>query len=140
MELSYFCNKINLPDEKETEKILGSLYDCWCALESYAKTFDSVRTEWRFYTKKAGWCKRLLLGKEERNLVFLYPNLEYFTAVIVFSQREVLRIYNMELPEEVIDNILSAKEYQEGRSFSYIVRSQQDFLVLKQLLEVKIKY
>ena len=110
-------------------------------MKLYIEKHGLIREEWKFYSQKAGWCKKILLlsEKEERNIIFLYPNIDCFTCVLVFGEKAVEVAEKSDLPKNIIDSILSAKQYREGRSFNVEIRTQQDFEVLKKLIDIKIQ-
>ena len=140
MTLGFFCDKYMLPSENEVSGILGKSAVMWNEVKQYMEKFGLVKEEWKIYSQKAGWCKKLLLisGKEERNIIFLYPNIEYFTGVLVFGEKAVSVAVNSELPENILDSILNARAYREGRSFNIEIRESQDFEILKKLIDIKI--
>ncbi len=141
MSLSLFCDKYSLPSEQEVTEALGVTAGFWMDLKQYIESHGVVKEEWKIYTQKAGWCKKLLLvsGKEERNLIFLYPNAKYFTGVLVFGDRAVEAARDSGLPFDIINNILQAKAYREGRSFQIEVRDKQDFINLIRLIDIKLQ-
>jgi hypothetical protein len=140
MTLGFFGDKYMLPSENEVSGILGKSAVMWNEVKQYIEKFGLVREEWKIYSQKAGWCKKLLLisGKEERNIIFLYPNIEYFTGVLVFGEKAVSVAVNSELPENILDSILNARAYREGRSLNIEIRESQDFEILKKLIDIKI--
>ncbi len=140
MTLGFFGDKYMLPSENEVSGILGKSAVMWNEVKQYIEKFGLVREEWKIYSQKAGWCKKLLLisGKEERNIIFIYPNIEYFTGVLVFGEKAVSVAVNSELPENILDSILNARAYREGRSLNIEIRESQDFEILKKLIDIKI--
>jgi hypothetical protein len=141
MALGFFCNKYILPSEDEVTGVLGETAVLWKKLRSSLEQYGSVKEEWKIYSQKAGWCKKLLLvsGKEERNIIFLYPNEEYFTGVLVFGEYAVKAAEDSEVPADILNKILEAKPYKEGRSFNIEVRDTGDFDILNKLITIKIQ-
>lgn len=141
MSLSYFCDKYTLPSENEVSEVLEEAVAMWNDVKLYIEKYGLVKEEWKIYSQKVGWCKKILLvsGKEERNIIFLYPNLNYFTCVLVFGEKAVFIAENSELPQNIVDSILSAKHYREGRSFNVEIRIPQDLDILKKLIDIKIQ-
>ena len=129
-----------MPSEYEVAETLGNTAVMWNEVKRYIEEYGTVAEEWRFYTKKAGWCKKILLvsGKEERNIVFIYPNVDIFTCILVYGEKAVAMAQKSELPEKVMESILLAKAYKEGRSFQIEVRESKDLDILKKLIEIKI--
>lgn len=141
MSLSVFNDKYTLPSEKDVAEVLEGATQMWDDVKHYIEKYGAITEEWKIYSKKAGWCKKILLvsGKEERNIIFLYPNLNYFTCILVFGEKAVLAAEKSQLPDNILDTITSAKQYREGCSFNIEVRSQTDLEVLKKLIDIKIQ-
>ena len=141
MSLSFFCDKYMLPSENEVIAILENMATLWHDVKQHIEKYGLTKEEWKIYSKKAGWCKKILLlsNKEERNILFLYPNMNSFTCVLVFGEKAVLVAQKSELPQNILASILNAKPYREGRSFNVEIRTPQDFEVLKKLIDIKIQ-
>lgn len=140
MALSTFIDKDNQPMINKVVLVLDDAYTYWESIDNYIKKFGEIRTEWRFYSKKVGWCKKVFLvnGNKERNIVFLYPNQGYFTFVMVFGLKAIEQMSRSDISDEIIHQIESAKEYVEGKSFQKEVHTQEDVLLLQQLIDIKI--
>lgn len=141
MSLSFFCDKNKLPSDKELSVILGSVATIWKDVKHYIEKYGIVNEEWKCYFQKVGWCKKILLtaNKEERNILFMYPNVNCITCVLVFSEKAVSAAERSNLPENILKSIFSAKQYKEGRSFNVEIKKPEDFEVLKQLIDIKIQ-
>lgn len=142
MSLGFYCDKNILPSDEAVIELLGEAADYLIKLKELIQKYGATKEEWKIYNKQAGWCKKILLisGKEERNIIFLYPNQAYFTVVLVYGEKAVEALGNFNLPENVIKTIFSAKAYKEGRSFNFEVRSKEDFENIKKLVEIKIQH
>ncbi|TYQ17892.1 UNVERIFIED_CONTAM: uncharacterized protein DUF3788 [Acetivibrio alkalicellulosi] len=140
MALGFFCDKHILPSEEEVKGILGKAAEVWEKLKGYIQEYGLIKEEWKIYSQKAGWCKKILIttGKEERNIIFLYPNVEHFTGILVFGKKAVQDAQNSGIPDEILCKILKAKEYKEGRSFDVEIRGKRDFEIIKKLIDIKI--
>ncbi len=141
MSLSFFCDKYLLPSVSEVNEALGESHAMWNDVKQYMENYGKTKEEWKIYSQKAGWCKKIFLteGKKERNIIFLYPNINYFTCILVFGEKAVSAAEKSELPKNIIDSIYNAKQYSEGRSFIVEIRTQQDLEILKKLIDIKIK-
>lgn len=141
MSLSFYCDKFMCPSEYDMSGVLGKTSAMWSDVKPYIEKYGSTKEEWKIYSQKAGWCKKVLLvsGKEERNIVFLYPNIDCFTCVLVFGEKAALLAKQSQLPDHIIDSIDSAKPYKEGRSFQVEVRTPFDYEVLKKLIDIKVQ-
>lgn len=140
MALGFFCDKHILPSEDDVRGILGEAVDMWGELKQYIQKYGLIKEEWKIYSQKAGWCKKILIvtGNEERNIIFLYPNTECFTGILVFGEKAVQAAVNSNIPEEILHKILEAKAYKEGRSFNIEIRGDHDFEIIKKLIDIKI--
>ena len=140
MSLSFFCDKYMLPSEEEVSAVLKEVASMWNDVKVHIEKYGRIKEEWKIYSQKAGWCKKIYLmtSKEERNIIFLYPNENCFTCVLVFGEKAVATAVKNELPANILESILSAKQYKEGRSFNVEIRTQEDFEVLKKLIDIKI--
>ncbi len=78
MSLSFFCDKYMLPSGNEVFRVLEKAGAMWNDVKLYIEKYGLKKEEWKFYSQKAGWCKKILLmsNKEERNIIFLYPNIK----------------------------------------------------------------
>ena len=141
MPLGFFNDKNLIPSESEIEGVLGQVQALWNNVKLHIEKYGATKEEWKIYTKAAGWCKKILLtdGKNERNMLFMYPNLNYFTCVLVFGEKAVAIAENSDIPESIIESIKQAKPYREGRSFNVEIRTPQDYEVLKKLIDIKMK-
>lgn len=141
MLLSFFCDKYLLPSESEVNEALGETQAMWNEVKQYIEKHGEIKEEWKIYSQKVGWCKKIFLtgGKKERNIIFLYPNINFFTCILVFGENAVSAAEKSELPKNILDSIYNAKQYSEGRSFNVEIRTQQDFEILKRLIDIKIK-
>ena len=141
MALSFFCDKFYLPSEQEVGTVLGNAADLWQQIKQHIEGYGTVKEEWKIYSQKAGWCKKILLlsGKDERNIVFLYPNTDCITCVMVYGDKAVEEAVNSEIPKETLDSILEAKPYKEGRSFQVVVKDSKELELFKKVIDIKVK-
>jgi hypothetical protein len=140
MALSFFCDKNKMPKEEQVTDVLGRAAIYWDGVKQYIGEYGAMKQEWKIYSQKAGWCKKLFLitEKDERNIIFLYPNEECLTCVLVYGEKAVEAVNISDLPKDIISNILLAKAYKEGRSFNVEIKTFQDFEILKKLIYIKI--
>ena len=141
MALSFFCEKAVKPSEQQVAEILGEISIYWDSVKQCISEYGEVKEEWKIYSQKAGWCKKIFLisDKEERNIIFIYPNIGYMTCVLVYGEKAAELAKHSELPKDIIRNIMLSKVYKEGRSFQLEIKTPQDFIVLKRLIDIKIQ-
>lgn len=142
MRLSVFLDKSKHPSEKEVPSILNEKFLYWTSIESIITSYGTLRVEWKYYSNKLGWCKKMILinDKVERNTIFLYPNQEFFTCVLVFGVKAIKQIEHDVTLSHVSDILKQSKQYAEGKSFQFEVHNHQDMAVLQKLIEIKINF
>lgn len=61
MALSYFCDKNQIPSENEVSEILDNAVVMWNDVEQYIEKYGLIKEEWKFYSQKISWCKKIFL-------------------------------------------------------------------------------
>ncbi len=138
MALSIFTEKLEKPEKANITEVLGSTEMFWNGIikyiiENYPGTVDN---EWKFYSKKSGW--NLLIKHQNRTILYMFPNKDYFSVLFVLGEKAVLRAFESSLPPYIIEKVESAKPYAEGRSFNFEVRNEQDMEFVKILINIKM--
>ncbi len=136
---SIFIEKLVKPDNKQlayaigkTQKILNKI------LEFLNTNYSEIRTEWKFYGQKYGWQMKIFYKK--RNILFLIPYEGYFKIVMVFGDKAVAAIVESDVPESIVQELLNAKKYMEGRGIGIDVKEEKDFNIIKELIKIKLKF
>jgi hypothetical protein len=129
------------PSENDVSGVLEEAAALWNAVNQEIGKYGKIKEEWKIYSIKTGWCKKILLvsNKEERNILFMYPNEGFFTCVLVYGEKAVQAVQQTDISESILDSILSAKAYKEGRSFNVEIRTPKDFDVLVKLIDIKVQ-
>ena len=136
MSLSFFGEKSIIPNNVMVEDALGNNKLLWDDLESrIVDSYADIGTEWKFYSKKAGWS--LLVKQKKRTLLYLVPLKNYFKVWFVFGRRAVDTAKEADLPKEVIDKICESRAYVEGTLFDIDVRDSEDIKIILTLLQIK---
>ncbi len=134
---SVFIDKNIKPDNKIVADTLGSSYKLWEKIKiSLTTNYGNLNEDWKFYGQKIGWTLKLLYKK--RNLFFLTPYENYFQIAFVFGDKAVAVIEKSDLPENIIDEIINARKYAEGRGLRIPVKKQNDVKIVLKLAEIKI--
>ncbi len=134
-----FMDKARKPDAAGFSEALGPRAGFWEEIRSHiVREHGPVREEWKFYGAASGWTMKTLLKK--RNLFFLAPLSDCFRMTFVFGDRAVDAIGKSDLPKEIIDTLLKAKKYVEGRGLPVEVRSSRQVEIVKKLIAFKIRY
>ena len=132
-----FLDKSKQPQEKKLKQTLGSTFDLWQEIKTFIKSeIGETSEEWKFYMKKTGWQLKTLLKK--RNMFFFTPFENCFRITFVFGDKAVAEVQKSDLPKNLVDELVSAKKYMEGRGFSVDVKSPNDVEVIKKLLFIKV--
>ncbi|MBU4534784.1 MAG: DUF3788 domain-containing protein [Euryarchaeota archaeon] len=127
-----FKNKNMVP---ETSTILnycgpwaGNLLEC---IKEYG---DGL--EWKFYSKKMGWTLKCLL--ESQTLCFVQPHEGDIEFVINLNKKDESWINeSSQFRAQVKKEIENLRQYQEGKSYRFMVGSSEDRELAHQLIKIK---
>ena len=137
MAASIFDDKPKQPTASELDEALGEVADLLEDIEQHlADQFGEVTREFKFYSKKAGWTMALKHGN--RRIFHLIPQSGLFTVVFTLGKRAVSAAQESGLPEEIKAAIEDAREYAEGRSIRFDVRTAEDVAIVKQIIAIKM--
>ncbi len=78
------------------------------------------------------------LLRKKRNLFFSYPGDGLFTVGFIFGDKAVKAVEESSVPKELIEELLAARKYAEGRRLSVTIRKPQDVEAVKKLLAIKV--
>lgn len=127
---SYFMDKETKPTTELLKEALGDSFALWSDLEAWAGTAG----EWKF-SKSAGWNFPAKAGK--RTLFYLMPKQGWFTLVFVYGGKAVEAAKGAGLPPQVLEDLLNARVYVEGRSVEVAVKSPEDLETAKRMVQIK---
>lgn len=137
MPASVLSDKSLKLDDIQIKNALGIAYPLWEDLRMFiSENYRDVRGKWKFYGEKSGWTMKLLLKK--RNLFFFIAEQNSFALAFVFGDKAVNAAEASVLPAEIIQEMLSARKYAEGRGLRIDVRKKSDIKIVKQLLQIKV--
>ena len=137
MDYSSFQDPSILPDEVAFRAVLGESWSLWQSIRDFLDTeYEVVTPEWKHYRGKSGW--QLKMFYKKRNLFFLTPLSDSFRMVFVFGDRAVEQVSQSGLPQNIIDELVNARKYAEGRGLQIQVNSQADVEIVKTLIHIKI--
>ena len=138
MVTNAFIGKSKKPTEDELGAQLGVNKGVWDGLlAELAKEFDLVTAEWNSYSPKAGWSLRLKRG--ERNIVYLSPGVNCFTASFALGDKAVRAARESKLPKALIQIIDESKRYAEGTAVRLDVKGPKDLVAVKKLVAIKLE-
>ena len=132
---------LNDKNKKPGNKILadkiGKNFNYWEDIRKHVKEkYENISEEWKFYGKNYGWQLKIFLKK--RNLFFLIPHENFFNIVFVFGNKAVEEIEKSKISNELIDKVVNAKKYAEGRGLLIEVKNKKYIADIKKLMEIKI--
>lgn len=134
-----FLDKTSEPTEDQLEEVLGDTYKYWCEIQDGIKSkYGETTPEWKFYMKKTGWTRKTMLKK--RNLFFFQPYEKYFSLTFIFGDKAVAEIEKSNISQKLVEELLSAKKYAEGRGILVPVTKNSDIKDIRKLIEIKINY
>jgi len=136
MAASIFFDKAIVPHNNMVAEALEGTYSLWEELWNFVReSYPDVSGEWKYYSKAAGWT--FPVKSKKRTLYYFIPKDGYFSISFVFGDKAVAVAEHAELPQKIIEDILSAKPYVEGRSVAVDVDSTDMLENIKKLLEIK---
>lgn len=137
MAENVFTDKMIKPNDQLLSETLGTTYKHWDEIRtSLRKEYGELIEEWKYYGVKYGWSLKLLLKK--RNLFFFTAYNKYFTIGFVFGDKAVSAIEKSDLPKNIIEEIIKAKKFAEGRGLLLDVKKHSDTKHIHQLVQIKI--
>ncbi len=77
--------------------------------------------------------------RKKPNLFFFIPQEGHFKITFVFGDKAVSAVEKSNLPKSIINDLLTARKYMEGRGLQIDVTSQADAQHIKKLLKIKIE-
>ena len=117
---------------------LGPAKSMWDALVADLASEHNVDIkEWKSVSPKYGWSLRLKLKK--RNIVYLSPHQNCFTASFVLGDKAIKVARSTDLPASVIKMIDGAKRYAEGTGVRIEVKGAKDVAIVKKLTTIKLE-
>jgi len=132
-----FNDKNKKPGNKILTDKIRKNFNYWEEIKKHVKEkYDNISEEWKFYGKNYGWQLKTFLKK--RNLFFLIPYENFFNIVFVFGNKAVEEIEISKISKELIDKVVNAKKYAEGRGLLIEVKNKKYIADIKKLIEIKI--
>ena len=139
MAASIFADKAIIPNESMVEAAVADTYLLWKELLSHMRAnYPDISGEWKNYGKQVGWTYSL--KSKKRTLCYFIPKDGYFSTGFVLGDRAVSVAEGSNLPSEIIESILSARHYVEGRSFAVEVNKAADLEAVRLLLKIKYEH
>lgn len=132
-----FPDKAHPPTARDVARVLGARAALWAALiERLEVAHGPLRLEWKHYGKASGWTLKIFKGS--RNLCFVSPKDGAFVVAFVFGDRAVAAVERSGLPTELVEALVTARKYAEGRGVRVEVQSPADVDHILTLTAVKL--
>lgn len=133
-----FTNKLEQPDDETLSTALGKSYKHWKEIKKHINdNYGTCTEEWKFYGQKIGWSLKIFLKK--RNLFFVTVCKGFFRISFVLGDKAAAAAEQSKLPKPIIEELVGAKKYAEGRGIRIEVKSQKDIETIKQLVDIKVE-
>lgn len=116
------------------KKLLGSAYP---AFQTLAKSSGGKTSEWKRYSMKSPWVKKVSQG--ERTLYYLKPQPDFVEVTVVLGERATEAALAGRVSKSLHEAIRSAKPYAEGRPVRVPVRDKEDISAVDELVAVKLR-
>ncbi len=135
--MSIFVNKTVPPTNAMLSDALGKSYLYWKEIrQTLEEQYGTLIEEWKFYSASSGWTLKLLLKK--RNLFFFAPCDGYFRIAFVFGDKAVTAVEKSKLPKKMIEELINAKRYAEGRGLRIDVKKKTHIKNIVTLVGIKV--
>jgi len=135
MSENVFLDKASKPTAARLARTLGARAAYWDELKRHVP--GPVVEEWKHYGK-SGWTLKLFRGK--RNLLFASARKGYFYVSFVFGDKAVTAARKSDLPAALVDELVTARKFAEGRGIRIAVKSRKDLEHAKGLLALKLAH
>jgi hypothetical protein len=133
-----FLDKKKKPDNILIKQALGEAYPVWdYFLTQLNNDYKFLHEEWKFYGSKYGWGMKMLMKK--RNLFFFSVCNNFFIITFVFGDRGVMAVEKSDLPSFLINELVNAAKYAEGRGLKILVRNKDDIHNIIKLVKIKVE-
>jgi hypothetical protein len=133
-----FIEKKKKPDASMIEEALGESYALLKQFfDQLNQEYNFLNDEWKFYGSKYGWSQKVYLKK--RNLFFFSAAKDYFTIAFVFGDRGVQAVEKSDLPPVLINELVNANKYAEGRGLKIPVKNISDVEIVLKLVKIKVE-
>ncbi len=136
MAIGVFVSKEQEPIDEMVKQALHLNFALWQDVIGYLKEqYGTIESEWKFYSKKSGWC--LKIASEKRNLLFLLPCDNYFIATVNMGESVREKVLSADIGKKSKELIKDAKVYMEGISVPFSVHNEIDLNEVKSILYIR---
>ena len=136
MAASFFADKTAPPNPDMVAAALAESCPLWTELwEHVRQNYPDVAGEWKHYGKSSGWT--FPVKSKKRTMFYFVPKDGCFAVHFTFGDRAAAVIEASSLPRTIIDELLAARKYMEGRPVALSIVDAQQLESAKQLLKIK---
>jgi hypothetical protein len=138
MALSAFEDRTQPPAPDDLRAVLGVAAACWTALVADVReAAGPIDETWSFGGPKYGWSMRLVQGK--RVLVYLTPQAGQLLVGAVLGEKAIAAAEASGLTSRrTLDIVRAAPKYAEGRGVRIPVVTDDDLVVARELVRIKL--
>ena len=134
---SIFEDQKIVPTDELLEAAIGETFSVWTAIENYTLSlYPEAKKEWKFSGQKHGWSYRI--SDKKRVLVYLLPRDKFFKVAFVFGKIAFHEIVESHIDENIKKELMTTKEYAEGRGIRITVTDENQLKDIQFLIETKI--
>lgn len=139
MSQNAFAGRPTRPDKKSLASILGTSKPLWDRLLiDLKRDLKLNHAEWHSASVRLGWSLRL--QQKKRNILYLGPRENGFTAAFVLGKEAVSAAQSSSLPPKILRSIAEAKRYAEGTGVRVEVKTPEDVSAVKILAKIKLEH
>lgn len=133
---SVFHDESRFPTDDELRHVLGNSHASWiqllCLVRDSIANFGEV---WKYTGGKTGWALRLV--HQDRVVLYLTPQPRQFVVSVALGERAVAAACAAQLSAGVLNAIVTAPRYPEGRGIRITVHDGRDLATLTRLAKIK---
>ena len=138
MATSIFDDRAVIPTDIMVDTAIADNKLLWDKLQSHvAENYEGISSEWKMYSKKAGW--NLIFRQGKRTLFYFVPCESYFIIAFVLGEKAVETALNSPISEKAKTEVHDAEVCAMGHSFFIYVKIEQDLDDIFALLKIKEK-
>ena len=135
MSSGCFVDKSCVPTEKAIQQKLGSTLPLWTSLMNVLSNRKAQPNLKYLYGRQYGWAMQFRI--KGKPTIALFPNEDYFVALIILNAGQLLAASQLHLHENTINAIDAANLYREGKWLFVRVQKPNDLKDIEALLGLK---
>jgi hypothetical protein len=132
-----FIGRKTQPSAKDLAAALADSLEAWKELTAWLTAKGISCKEWHSTSPKYGWALRPKL--KSRNILYMGPCSGCFRVSLVLGDRAVAAAHASDLPKAVLKEIAGARRYAEGTSIRLLVKTAEDLVPIRTLVEIKLQ-